>query len=194
MIITREKSGIYDTNIKMRNNEVEGMNPIDVAKMVINLARLDIMIEEIETIREDRYDMNEIYQILKNNTEGNPMRNGPRWRARVMSMMKEIFGQIMQTSKLPDMYITHQKVIENFIKENKWTEEQEMVIIGWVETTKEYTWARCKMTKRQGQNFKLRMEIFEMQKALSVRGKKDAQIGKKINLLYKNIRERGGSN
>ena len=183
MIITDEKNGMYQASITMVNDEVEGFNPIEIVKMIINLTRLDIMVEEIQTMREDRYDMNTIYKILAEGKEGNPMRNGPKWRARVMMVMKEILMRVLQTSSIPDMYRTHQKIIENFIKENRWTEDQEMIGIGWVETTAKLTCAKCKMTKRQGQNFKLRMEIFETQKKLNIRGKEDAKIGKKIYFI-----------
>ena len=185
MILTEEKGGLYVANMRMLNREIEGMNPVDVAKMMINLTRLDIMIEEIKTVREDRYDMNEVYRMLNNNEEGNPMRHGARWRARVMMVVKEIFNRILHAGNVTDMYNNHRRVIENFIKENRWTEDQELIGIGWVETTTNYTYARSKLTKRQGQNFHLRLEIFETKKQLIQKVRKDAEIGKKINLFIK---------
>ena len=187
MIITEENEKIYTANIVMRSKEVGGTNPLETIKMLINLMRLDIMICEIQTIREDRYDMNKLYNLILEENAGNPMRNGPKWRARVMMLMKEIFMQIIQSSNIPDLYNTHHKIIEKFIKENRWTEDQEMIGIGWVETTKDKICAYGKMVKRQGSDIKLRMEIFETQKRLSIKGKEDAGIGKKIKFIsYKN--------
>ena len=177
MILTLEENGMYNSSILLMNKEVEGLHPIDITKMGINLTRLDILIDEIKTIREDICDQNEVYKMIERAEDGNLMRNGRNWRARGMMVMKEVFYRVMQAKKVTEMYRTHQRVIENFIKENRWTEEQELVGVGWVETTKEFTCIKTKMTKRQGHNFDLRLEIFETKRKICQRYKKESETG-----------------
>ena len=177
MLITANNEGIYEASITMLNKEVANYNPVDIAKMGIALTRIDIMATEISTVREEIFDLNDIYKILEGNNVGNPMRNGANWRARVMTVMKEILGSILQSSNITETYMKHYKVIHNFISENTWTENQEMITIGWVETNRTNTIVKCQMTKRCGHDFNLRMKIFETKKRITRKCKENNDIG-----------------
>ena len=178
MIITEEEKGVYTSSIKMLNQEVDEHNPVDTIEMGLILTKIDIYIEEIQTVREDPINQNDLYKIIENGEEGNPMRNGAAWRARVMKLVKDVFSEIIQSSKIPKTFLKHRKLLMNIIKENKWTEMMEFVAVGWVETNDKHTWVHCKMTKRIGGNFEARMQIFKTKTTIANRCKKITQLSK----------------
>ena len=185
MLITEKINDVYVSSIKFLNQEIDNQNPIDTAEMGIILTKIDIMLEEVFTVKEDPINQNELYRILHENDVGNPMRNGAMWRARVMKLTRNIFEEIMQSSKIPETYENHRKLLENIIKENKWTEEMEFITVGWIETNDKYTWANCKMTKRIGNNLEARMEIFKTKTMIAKECKKKTQLSKSESFITK---------
>ena len=178
MIITEKNNNVYTSSIKLLNQELENQNPIDTIEMGLILTKIDIHIEEIETIRADAIDQNDLYKLLEEGGEGNPMRNGAIWRARVMKLTKDILNEILQSSKIPAAYQKHKKVLENIIKENKWTETMEFIAVGWVETNERNTWVHSKLTKRTGGNIEARMQIFKTKTMIANKCKKKTQLSK----------------
>ena len=186
MIITEENNGIYKSCIKLVNQEVNNQNPIDTIDMAITLTKIDIYIEEINTIRDVPTNQNELYKLLENGNEGNPMQNGAIWRARVMKLTKDLFNEIIQSSKIPETYGKHKKVLKNIIKENKWTESMEFISVGWVETNSQNSWVHSKMTKRAGCNFEAKLEIFQTKTKIAKKCVKETKMSKLLKLyLYK---------
>ena len=178
MIITEVNNGVYTSSIKLLNQELKNQNPIDTIEMGITLTRIDILIEETPTVKEDPINQNELYRLIEEGDKGNPMRNGAAWRARVMKLTKDIFNEIMQSSKIPETYKQHSKLLQNIIKENKWTEAMEFVTVGWVETNDKNAWVNCKMTKRMGGNFEARMKIFQTKMKIAKECKRKTKLSK----------------
>ena len=186
MIITEVNNGVYKSCIKLVNQEVNNQNPIDTIDMGITLTKIDIYVEEISTVRDVPTNQNELYKILENGDEGNPMQNGAIWRARVMKLTKDLFNEIIQSSKIPETYMKHRKVLKNIIKENKWTESMEFISVGWVETNNQNSWVHSKMTKRAGCNFEAKLEIFQTKTTIAKKCKKETKMSKLLKLyLYK---------
>ena len=186
MLITRKIRDVYTSNIKMTNQEIKSQNPMETAKMGMILTKIDIMIAEIDTIRAEPFNQKELYKIIENNEEGNPMSNGAEWRARTMKIIRETFYEIICSSNIPENYKKHEKMLKNVIKENRWTEKMEFVAVGWVETDNQHTWTKSKMTKRSGSNFEARMEIFETKTKVAIKCQENTQLGKYV---YKNLLE-----
>ena len=178
MIITDEEKGVYTSCIKLTNQEVKNQNPIDTIEMGMTLTKIDIYIEEIKTVRDAPTNQNEIYKIIENGEEGNPMQNGAIWRARVMKLTKDIFNEIIQSSKIPENYEKHKKMLQNIIKENKWTERMEFVAVGWVETDEQNVWVHSKMAKQAGCNLNAKLEIFQTKTMIAKRCKKKTKMSK----------------
>ena len=122
MLITEKEKEVYTSCIKLTNQEINNQNPIDTVEMGLTLTKIDILIEEIDTVRDDPINQNDLYNIIERGDEGNPMQNGAAWRARVMKLTKDLFREILQSSRIPENYLKHKKVLQNIIKENKWTE------------------------------------------------------------------------
>ena len=178
MIITEKDKEVYSSSIKMLNQEINEQNPIDTIEMGLVLTKIDIFIEEIQTVRENPINQNELYEIIERGTEGNPMRNNADWRARVMKLTRDVFNEIIQASKIPETYRKHKKMLKNIIKENKWTERMEFVAIGWVESNDKHTWVNCKMTKRSGSNCEARMEILKTKTKIANKCKMKTNLSK----------------
>ena len=180
MIITDKNKEVYTSCIKLTNQEINNQNPIDTIEMGLTLTKIDIYIEEIETVREDPINQNDLYKIIESGSEGNPMQNGAGWRARVMKLTKDIFYEIIQSSKIPENYQKHKKLLRNIIKENKWTEKLEFIAVGWVETDNQHAWVHSKMTKRTGFNYDAKMEIFQTKTRITNECKRKTNLGKRI--------------
>ena len=180
MLITEENNGVYASSIKLMNNELENQNPIDTIEMGLTLTKIDILVEEIQTVREEPINQNDLYKLIEEGDKGNPMQNGAMWRARVMKLTKDVFYEIMHSSKIPETYKQHSRMLQNVIKENKWTESMEFVAVGWVETNEKYAWVCNKMTKRMGGNFEARMEIFKTKTKVLNECKKKTKLSKNI--------------
>ena len=161
MIITEKTNGVYTSSIKMLNQEINNQNPMETIEMGITLTKIDIYTSEIETIKEEPINQNELYKLIEEGENGNPMQNGAMWRARVMKLTRDVYHEIIQSSKIPETYKSHKKLLQNILKENKWTENMEFITIGWVETNKKHTWVNSKMTKRSENNFGAKLEIFK---------------------------------
>ena len=187
MLITRKDRNVYTTSIKMVNQEVKKQNPKETAEMGLTLAKIDIMISEIDTIRTEPFNQRELYKLIENNEDGNPMSNGAEWRARTMKLIKETFHEILFSSNIPETYSKHEKMLKNVLKENKWTEKMEFVAVGWIETDSQNTWAKSKLTKRSGSNIEARMEIFETKTKIASKCQENTELGKSQNLLGNNL-------
>ena len=185
MLITEKEKEVYTSCIKLTNQEINNQNPIDTVEMGLTLTKIDILIEEIDTVRDDPINQNDLYNIIERGDEGNPMQNGAAWRARVMKLTKDLFREILQSSRIPENYLKHKKVLQNIIKENKWTEKMEFIAIGWVESNDQHVWVHSKMTKRVGFNWEAKMEIFQTKTRIANECKKRTKLGKKI-YLFKN--------
>ena len=161
MITCTENDGIYEGCLIVQNREIEDRSVTELIQMGITLMKIDIMIHEIKTIRSDCLDQAQMYKILEDSENGNIMKCGAEWRSRAMKTLKLVFLEVVQGSKIIEMYEMHQKVLENFIKMNQKNENQEYIGIGWVEATERNIKIKSKVTKKDCNHIAQRVEIYQ---------------------------------
>ena len=161
MLTCKMNDGIYEGAIVVMNKEIEGRNVEEIVQMGITLVKIDIIINEIQVVRIETPDVAQMYKILENNEGGNIMRNGNAWRGRAIKTIKTIFMEIMQASNITETYDNHKKILEDFIKMNAKNERLEHVGIGWAESNEKCVRVHVKMTKRDCNHIKQRIEIFQ---------------------------------
>ena len=161
MLICTLEDGKYEGSILLLNKEIEDRSVEDIVKMIITLAKVDIILAEVGTIRTEVKDYAQMYKLLENLEMGNILLNGARWKSRTFVVINEVFTNILQAGKLPENFDLHQKVLDNFIKMNKWTEGQEHIGCGWIESYDKHVRAKVKLTKRNQNFINQRMEIFK---------------------------------
>ena len=91
---------------------------------------------------------------------------------------------IMQAGKLPEMYSNHQKVLDNFVRMNKWAEGQEHIGCAWVESFDKHVRVKIKLTKRNQKYFEQRLNIFKTKTELVKRCDENGKIGKQFYLKF----------
>ena len=185
MLICTENNGIYEGSVLLLNKEIEDQNVEDVIKMGITLAKVDIILAEVGTIRSEVGDYAQMYRLVENLDAGNILLNGSTWKSKTFVTIKEVFMTIMQAGKLPEMYNNHQKVLDNFVRMNKWTEGQEHIGCAWVESFDKHVRVKVKLTKRNQKYFEQRLNIFKTKTELVKRCNEDNKIGKQILFLEK---------
>lgn len=161
MILCDVNNGIYEGSILVQNNEIEEREVTEIVKMGLVLTKVDIMLHEIVTIRSDCVDHAQMYKILEDNKNGNIMKCGTIWRSRAMKTLKIVFLEVVQASRILEVYEAHQNVLTNFIEMNQKNENQEHVGVGWIETFDKHIKIRTKMTKKDCNHIAQRVEIFQ---------------------------------
>ena len=94
MFLTSKNDGIYNSNIHVQNREIEEREVTELVRMGIILTKIDIMVQEISTIRTDCTDQAQMYKILENKENGNIMMCGAIWRSRAMKTIKTILSTL----------------------------------------------------------------------------------------------------
>lgn len=161
MILCSVENGIYEGSIFVQNGEIEEREVTEIVEMGIVLTKIDIMLHEIVTIRSDCVDHAQIYKILEDKENGNIMKSGTIWRSRAMKTLKIIFHEVIQASRILEMYETHKNVLTNFIEMNQKNENQEHIGIGWIERFDKHIKVKTKMTKKDCHHIDQRVEIFQ---------------------------------
>ena len=178
MFLTSKSNGIYNSNIHVQNREIEDRDVTDLVKMGIVLTKIDIMSQEIKTIRTECTDQAQMYKILEDKNNGNIMMCGAVWRSRVMKTIKTILLEIVQGGKMLETYENHQDVLENFIKMNQKNESQEYIGIGWVESQEKNVTIRTKLTKKDCNHIEQRVEIYQTKAKILRECKENKFMGK----------------
>ena len=181
MLLCQLKNGIYEGSIMVQNKEINGKEVEEMVQMATNLAKIDICLSEIQTMKVEVKDMAQMYKILEE--KGNTMLNGAVWRGRTMETMRNIFNTILQAGIITDEYENHEKVIKNFLQKNKWNEKMEFVSIGWIEGYEGKIKINFKMTKRNTDFIKQRVEIFNTKAKIIKEYKEKTKSGKPNRLL-----------
>ena len=161
MLICTLSEGIYEGSILLVSKEVEDRTAEDIIKMVITMAKVDIILSEVGTIRTTVKDHAQVYKIIENLEAGNIVLNGSLWKSRAFMTMKEVFMTVLQSSKIPEMYDLHQKVLENFVRMCKWSDNQEHIGCGWIEDFSKHVRVKIKFTKRSQKYLEQRLKIFK---------------------------------
>ena len=161
MITCNVDKGIYEGSLLVQNGEIEGREATEMIKMGIVLTKIDIMLHEIVTVRSDCADHAQMYKILEDNKNGNIMKCGTAWRSRAMKTLKLVFLEIVQASKILEVYETHQNVLLNFIQMNQKNENQEYIGIGWIEVYEKHVKIKTKLTKKDCEHIAQRVEIYQ---------------------------------
>ena len=162
------------------NKEIEGKEVVELIQMVTTLMRTDIFIEEVPTMKANMKDFHTVYKIMEE--PGNLMLHGSLWRARAMETIKQVFMTIMTSGKIIETYETYKDFLEKFISENKCTERQEFVKVGWVESFEKNVKIQVKMTKRSSDFIQQRIEIFKTKVQILKRCQKKYKLG-----MYQNM-------
>ena len=192
MLICTLSDGIYEGSILLVSKEVEDRTVEDIIKMVITMAKVDIILSEVGIIRTTVKDYAQMYKLIENLEAGNLVLNGSIWKSRVFATMKEVFMTVLQSSKIPEMYDLHQKALDNFVRMNKWSEGQEHIGCGWVEDFNKHVRVKIKFTKRNQKYLEQRLKIFKTKAKIVSECSKNNTIGKenyfirKLNPEYKN--------
>ena len=187
MLICTLSEGIYEGSILLIGKEIENRSVEDIIKMVITMAKVDIILSEVGTVRIEVKDHAQVYKLVENIEAGNLLLNGSTWRSRVFVTVKETFMTILQSGRIPETYDLHQKVLDNFVRMNKWSENQEHIGCGWVEDFDKHVRVRIQFTKRKQEFLPQRMKIFKTKMDIVKKCKKNNEIGKKyIFERYKN--------
>lgn len=184
MLLCELKNGIYEGTIKVQNNEVEERNVQNIIKMGIVLMKIDIMIVEVRTVRLEVKDHAQMYKLLEDMENGNIMRCGDIWRGRAMNTIEHIFMNIIQASKILEMYDMHEKVLTNFVQMNQKNEGQEHMSLGWIETFDKHIEVRIKMTKRDCNHIQQRIEICRTKVQILENLNENEKIGKYVIIFY----------
>ena len=177
MFLTSENNGIYNSNIYVQNREIEDREVTDLVQMGIVLTKIDIMIQEISTIRSDCTDQAQMYKLLEDKDSGNIMLCGAIWRSRAMKTIKTILLEIVQGGKMLEIYENHKNVLENFIKMNQKNEQQEYIGIGWVESQEKSIQIRTKLTKKDCNHIEQRVEIYQTKTKILRECKENKSLG-----------------
>ena len=125
------------------------------------MAKVDIILSEVSTIRTTVKDFAQMYKLIENLEAGNLVLNGSIWKSKVFTTVKEVFMTVLQSSKIPETYDLHQKILDNFIRMNKWSEGQEHIGCGWVEDFDKHVRVKIKFTKRNQKYLEQRLKIFK---------------------------------
>ena len=192
MLICTLSDGIYEGSILLVSKEVEDRTVEDIIKMVITMAKVDIILSEVGIIRTTVKDYAQMYKLIENLEAGNLVLNGSVWKSKVFVTVKETFMTVLQSSKIPEMYDQHQKVLDNFVRMNKWSEGQEHIGCGWVEDFNKHVRVKIKFTKRNQKYLEQRLTIFKTKAKIvnecsknNTNGKKNYFI-RKLGLKYQN--------
>ena len=177
MLICTLSNGIYEGSILLIGKEIEDKSVEEVIKMVITMAKVDIILNEVGTVRIQVKDHAQVYKLLENLEAGNLLLNGSTWRSRTFATVKETFMTVLQSSKIPEVYDLHHKVLNNFVRMNKWCEGQEHIGCGWVENCDKHARVRIRLTKRKQEFLPQRMEIFKTKMEVIRRCEENDKIG-----------------
>ena len=177
MLICTLSEGIYNGSILLIGKEIEDRSVEDVIKMVITMAKVDIILAEVGTVRTEVKDHAQIYKLIENLEAGNLLLNGGIWRSRAFATVKETFMTVLQSSRFPDMYDLHHRVLNNFVRMNKWCENQEHIGCGWVENFDKHVRVKIQFTKRKQEFLPQRMKIFKTKLEISKRCNENDTIG-----------------
>ena len=178
MLICSVNEGIYEGSVLLVNKEIEDRNVEDVIKMTITLAKVDIILAEVGTIRTEVADYAQVYKLIENTEAGNILLNGSTWKSKTFLTIKEVFMTIMQSGKLPETYDCHQKVLNNFVRMSKWADGQEHIGCAWVESYDKHVRVKIKLTKRSQEFLEQRLNIFRTKTELVTKCKENDKIGK----------------
>ena len=177
MLICTLSEGIYEGSILLVGKEIEDRDAEEIIKMVITMAKVDIILNEVGTVRIQVKDHAQVYKLIENLEAGNPLLNGSTWRSRVFTTVKETFMTVLQSSKIPETYDLHHKVLDNFVRMNKWCEGQEHIGCGWVENCEKHVRVRIKFTKRRQEFLPQRMKIFKTKMEIIKKCEDNEKIG-----------------
>ena len=183
MLICTLSEGIYEGSILLIGKEIEDRTVEDIIKMVITMAKVDIILNEVGTVRIEVKDHAQVYKLIENLEAGNLLLNGSAWRSRAFVTVKETFMTILQSSRIPEMYDLHCRVLDNFIRMNKWSENQEHIGCGWVEDFDKHVRVKIQFTKRKQEFLPQRMKIFKTKMDIVRKCNENREIGKKLYLL-----------
>ena len=181
-----KNDGIYEGSVLLVNKEIEDRSVEDVVRMVITLAKVDIILEEVGTIRSVVQDFAQMYKLIEGLDTGNILLNGSTWKSKAFVTIKEVFMTIMQSGKLTETYDNHQKVLDNFVRMSKWTDGQEHIGCGWVESYDKHVRVRIKFTKRSQEFLEQRINIFKTKTELIRKCNDNNKLGK-IKIYCKKI-------
>ena len=177
MILCDVNNGIYEGNILVQSGEIEERDVTEIVEMGIVLTKMDIMLHEIVTIRSDCVDHAQMYKILEDKENGNIMKSGTAWRSRAMKTLKIIFLEVVQASRILEMYEAHKAVFTNFIEMNQKNEGQEHIGIGWIELFDKHIKVKTKMTKKDCNHIAQRVEIFQTKTRILKSCEETSQLG-----------------
>ena len=183
MILCRERNGIYEGSVMlMSEKEIDGKEPMEIVRMITNLARIDIVLEEIVTARTEVQDYAQMYKILEEK-DGNIMMSGSIWRGRAVETVQMIFNTIVQSGNITETYDTHEEVLNNFLENTRWNEKMDFISIGWIENYEGKVKVKFKMTKRNSDFIEQRLELFKTKAKLVTKYKETSNLGKKIEFI-----------
>ena len=183
MLICTLSEGIYEGSILLVSKEVEDRTVEDIIKMVITMAKVDIILSEVGTIRTTVKDYAQMYKLIENLEAGNLVLNGSIWKSKVFITIKEVYMTVLQSSKIPETYDLHKKALDNFVRMNKWSEGQEHIGCGWVEDFNKHVRVKIKFTKRNQKYLEQRLTIFKTKAKIVKECSKNNTNGKK-KLIY----------
>ena len=183
MLICTLSEGIYEGSILLVSKEVEDRTVEDIIKMVITMAKVDIILSEVGTIRTTVKDYAQMYKLIENLEAGNLVLNGSIWKSKVFITIKEVYMTVLQSSKIPETYDLHKKALDNFVRMNKWSEGQEHIGCGWVEDFNKHIRVKIKFTKRSQEYLEQRLTIFKTKAKIVKECSKNNTNGKK-KLIY----------
>ena len=101
-----------------------------------------------------------------------------------MNTIEHIFMNIIQASKILEMYDMHEKVLTNFVQMNQKNEGQEHMSLGWIETFDKHIEVRIKMTKRDCNHIQQRIEICRTKVQILENCNENEKIGKYMIIIY----------
>ena len=174
MLLCQLKDGIYEGSIMVQNKEINGIEVEGIIQMVTNLAKIDVCLNEIQTMKVEVKDLAQMYKLLEEE-RGSMMLNGAIWRGRTMETIRKIFNTIIQASSITDAYENHEKVIKSFLRKIKWSEKMEFISVGWVEGYDGKIKVNFKMTKRNTDFIKQRIELFNVKTKIANKYKENTK-------------------
>ena len=160
MILCTLKDGIYRGNIMVLNKELKGREVVSLVQMALNLAKIDILLDEVKVAKTEVKDHQQIYKLLEDEN-GNLLLNGGLWKGRALETVKTTFQTILYARNIAETYEQHEKMLKNVLEKCKWSERLEFVSIGWVENFDKTIKINVKLTKRSTDFIEQRLEIFE---------------------------------
>ena len=178
MLTCSVENGIYEGSITVMSKEIDGKDVTEVVQMGITLVKVDILTNEIKAVRIQTLDVAQMYKIIEMKECGNIMRNGEVWRGRTIRTIKTVLVEVLQASNLIETYDMHKKVFENFIQLNAKNENQEHVGIGWAEVNDKQVKIHVKLTKRDCNHIKQRIEIYQTKTKILQGCKENENIGR----------------